>query len=215
VLPAVIPLLLVFCFVCIPFASRLMPVYAWDHAVVTRIREYYPKDEILPETELYYPQISFGGNPSQLQTANAMMREYAVRQYQLYRKTGKSGTLPAAQEEPVVLADYQILRNSGGYLSVQFRSINASLASPGWFTIRLSDRRVCRLADLFTSDTDYCSLLNRELSRRLQEPFDRVRFDTPFCLTEDSLLLLFWQEDGAPVSFEVPLSDLSPQRLQL
>lgn len=211
-LPVAVPLLLVLCLVCIPFFSRSTPVYAQDHAVVTRIREFYPGDEILPDTELYYPQISFGENPSQLQTANAMMREYAIGQYHIYRKTVKNGTLhPAENAQPIVLTDYQILRNSGGYLSVRFRSANASLARPGWFTIRLQDRKVCRLADLFPSDTDYCLLLNREISRQLQAPFDKVRFDTPFCLTDDALLLLFWEEQ-TPVTIELPLSELCPQR---
>jgi len=211
--PVAVPLLLVLCLVCGLCFVRPIKADARDSAVITRIREFYPEDEILPDTELYYPQISFGENPSQLQTANAMMREYAIGQYQLYRSAVKRGEKTAeAAGSPIVITDYQILRNSGGWLSIQFRNETASLAKPGCFTIRLDDRKLCRLADLFPSDTDYCTLLNRELSRQLNVPFDRVRFDTPFCLTEDSLLLVFWEENQPPETFEVPLSELSPQR---
>ena len=208
-LPVAVPLLLAFCFACIPFFQRPTVVSAQDRAVVTRIREYFPQDDLTPDIEFYYPQISFGGNPNQLQTANAMMREYAIRQYHLYRQTAKAGRLAASfgSQTPVVLTDYEIRRNSGGYFSVQFRSINASLANSGCFTVRLADQKVCRLADLFLSDTDYCSLLNQEISRQLQKSFEDVRYDTAFCLTDESILLLFPQEEQKETeTFEVSLS---------
>ena len=214
--PVAVPLLLALCLVCAFCFVRPITANARDSAVITRVREYYPKDAVLPDTEVYYPQISFGENPSQLQTANAMMREYAIGQYVLYRSAVKDGRITVTDETtPVVLTDYKVLRNSGGYLSIQLWNENASLAVPGCFTVRLAERRLLRLADLFTSDTDYCTLLNRALSRQLGTPFDKVRFDTPFCLTEDSLLLVIAGEDQAPEIFEVPLSDLSPQRLRL
>ena len=215
--PVAVPLLLMLCLFCGLFFSRPAAVSAQEKVVVTRIREFYPEDAILPETEVYYPQITFGGNPSQLQTANAMMREYAIGQYHLYRQQAKSGGLNIenAGNLPVNIADYQILRNGGGYFSVRFRSENASLAKPGCFTVRLSDRKICRLADLFAPDTDYCALLNRELSRQQQTMMDKVRFDTPFCLTDDALLLVIREEGTSPTTFEVPLSAIDPRLLRL
>lgn len=212
-LPSVVPLLLIFCLASIPFFWRPAPVSAQDRAVVTRVREYFPADELLPDTEIYYPQLSFGGNPNQLQTANAMMREYAIRQYHLYRQAAKSGTLPAAQDwtgaPAAVLADYQVQRNSGGYFSVQFENLTASLANHGsdCFTVRLSDQKVCRLADLFLSSADYCSLLDQEISRQLQRSFKQVRFDTDFYLSDRELVLLLPREGTAEREiFKISLS---------
>ena len=82
--PVAVPLLLALCLVCAFCFVRPITANARDSAVITRVREYYPKDAVLPDTEVYYPQISFGENPSQLQTANAMMREYAIGQYVLF-----------------------------------------------------------------------------------------------------------------------------------
>lgn len=209
VLPVTVPLLLALCFACIPFLWRPMPVFAEDHAVVTRVREYFPRDELLPDVEIYYPQLSFGKNPNQIQTANAMMREYAIRQYHLYRQTAKEERQPIASKPnaPIILTDYELRRNSSGYLSVQFWNYDASLANSVCFTVRLSDQKVCRLADMFLSDTDYFSLLNQEISRQIQKSFEKVRYDTVFYLTDDSIVLLFPQEgQKEPEIFEVSLS---------
>ena len=202
-LPAAVPLLLLVCLFSAPFFQRPVVVYAQDRAVVTRVREYFPPTDSLPEAEIYYPQLSFGGNPNELQTANTMMREYAIRTCHTRRQAAQQGrqSLPADGK----LVDYRVARNSGGFFSVVFTE-GCSLAasptgspeeaaltageSPRGFTIRLSDQKVCRLADLFLSHTNYTSLLDQEISRLLQSPFEGVRHDSPFFLTDDSIVLL-------------------------
>ena len=198
-LPGIVPLLLILCLAGIAFSLRPQPVSAQDRAVVTRIREFFPKDSLLEDTELYYPQLSFGGNPNELQTANAMMREYAIRQYRMYRQHAKTApgdpSIHAADTRipATILSDYQIQRNGGGYFSATLYNPAASLDTQGFccFTVRLSDQTVCRLADLFLSGTDYCSLLNQQISQQLQQPFEQVRHDTLFYLSEDGIVLLF------------------------
>ena len=209
-LPAAVPLLLLVCLFSAPFFQRPVVVYAQDRAVVTRVREYFPPTDSLPEAEIYYPQLSFGGNPNELQTANTMMREYGRQ------------SLPADGK----LVDYRVARNSGGFFSVVFTE-GCSLAAsptgspeeaaltagenPRGFTIRLSDQKVCRLADLFLSHTNYTSLLDQEISRLLQSPFEGVRHDSPFFLTDDSIVLLpdsraeQWPQEGSlSVSLTAP-----------
>ena len=218
-LPAAVPLLVCFlvCLLGVPFFPRpVAAAYAQDRAAVTRVREYFPQTDSLPEAEIYYPQLSFGGNPNELQTANTMMREYAIRMCHTRRQAAQQGrqNLPADGK----LVDYRVVRNSGGFFSVVFTE-GSSLApsptgSPGenaafpaeenprGFTVRLSDQKVCRLADLFLSHTNYTSLLDQEISRQLQSPFEGVRHDSPFFLTDDSIVLLpdtrveRWPQEG-------------------
>lgn len=190
--------------------------YAQDRAAVTRVREYFPQTDSLPEAEIYYPQLSFGGNPNELQTANTMMREYAIRMCHTRRQAAQQGrqSLPADGK----LVDYRVVRNSGGFFSVVFTEGSSLAASPTGssgevaafsadenpkgFTVRLSDQKVCRLADLFLSHTNYTSLLDQEISRLLQSPFEGVCHDSPFFLTDDSIVLLpdtraeQWPQDG-------------------
>jgi len=193
-LPAVVPFLLLICLLAYPFFQQPVVVFAQDRAAITRVREYIPSTGILPEFEVYYPQISFGGNPNQLQTANAMMREYALQRSLLHRQAANSGALDNIPSGPVVI-DYQIMRNSGGFFSVVFDEADSpslSLANlpPHGFTVRLSDQKVCQLADLFLSNTNYTSLLDQEISRMLQRPFEAVSFHSPFFLTDDCIVLL-------------------------
>lgn len=192
-LPVAVPFLLLICLAVTSFFEQPVVVFAQDRAVVTRVQEYFPPTESSPEFEVYYPQISFGGNPNQLQTANAMMREYALQRCFLCRQAVSSNSLALPPEAKVV--DYQIMRNSGGFFSVVFSespSQNSSLANlpPHGFTIQLSDQKICRLADLFLSNTNYTSLLDQEISRMLQRPFEGLSFDSSFYLTDDSIVLL-------------------------
>ncbi len=190
-LPAAVPTLLLICLLAFPFFQRPAVVYAQDRVSVTRVREYFPPAGSIPELEIYYPQLSFGGNPNQLQTANAMIREYAVRRCHLRRKAAKSGNPDFPPD--AVLVDYQVTRNSGGFFSIVFteHSSLAGITPQGFgFTIRLSDQKVCQLADLFLSNTNYTSLLDQEISRMLQIPFEGIQHDSPFFLTDDSIVLL-------------------------
>ena len=194
-LPAAVPLLLLICLLAFPFYRPPVVVYAQDRVAITRVREYIPSagdDGTISEYEVYYPQLSFGRNPNQLQIANAMMREYALQRCLLHRQAAR---LRGPGENPPenVTIDYRVMRNSGGYFSVAFQETEAlSLANmpPQGFTIRLADQKVCQLADLFLSNTNYTSLLDQEISRMLQRPFEGISFDTPFYLTDDSIVLL-------------------------
>ena len=57
-LPVVVPVLLFFC-LAVPFLQQPVVVFAQDRVAVTRVREYFPPTESLPEFEVYYPQISW------------------------------------------------------------------------------------------------------------------------------------------------------------
>lgn len=208
-LPAVL-MLLILSLLYTPLLCRPVVVYAQDRAAVTRVREYFPPTESLPGMEIYYPQISFGGNPNQLQTANAMMREYAIRKCHMRQQAARLGQSDIPSDGKLI--DYRITRNSGGFFSIAFTEFS-SLAEipPHGFTVRLSDQKVCRLADLFLSNTNYPSLLDQEISRIFQTPFEGIRHNTSFFLTDDSLVLLPAQDEKdenqwSNKAFEVPLS---------
>jgi len=114
--------------------------------------------------------------------------------------------------------NYRIKYNSNGILSVVFYNYQYTGGAHGTTvqsskTFDLASGREYQLKDLFAEETDYVHTINHEVKKLMQErgltesmlsPFESIRADQGFYLTNDALVIYFQQYEYFPYAVGIP-----------
>ncbi len=203
------------------------PASSVGDITVTSITERYKQDSVSFTGS--YPQFSGVGNTDAQQQLNVLMRE--KEQSALIRAKaagmGLSSTDGMGQRSAEGVYGYEVKRNSGGIVSLLFSDYLYAggangLTTVSGITFSASTGEMYSLNDLFRDGTSCKELINSEIRRQMEErglqsqliaPFEGIRDDDCFYLTNTSLVIVFQQIEYFPhsmgnVDFAIPLSRL-------